>query len=78
MGREGLVKFYEGKRVPRRQLRAKIITRSIESLIDKEFLVGYGVRTPHKWFIREIRLTAKGEKTGRKLLGEQMRLPFKK
>ncbi|MBI5077052.1 hypothetical protein HZB94_01585 [Candidatus Falkowbacteria bacterium] len=78
MGRDGLVKFYEDKRIPRKALRQKIITRSIESLIDKELLVGYGLRTPHKWFIKEIRLTGKGEKMGRKLLGEQMRLPFRK
>jgi len=75
--RVGLVKFYSGYKVPKKELRTKIITRSIESLIDKELLVGYGVRTPHKWFIREIRLTGKGVKAGRRLLGEQLKLPLK-
>ncbi len=75
--RADLVKFYSGNKAPKKELRTKIITRSIESLIDKELLVGYGVRTPHKWFIKEIRLTGKGVKTGRKLLGEQLRLPLR-
>lgn len=72
--RTGLVKFYSGQKAPKKELRAKIITRSMESLIDKEFLVGYGVRTSHKWFIKEIRLTNKGVKIARKLLGEQLKL----
>ena len=75
--RAGLVKFYGGSKSPKKELRTKIITRSIESLVDKELLVGYGVRTPHKWFIREIRLTGKGVKAGRRLLGEQLKLPLK-
>lgn len=57
-------------------LQTKIITRSLEGLIDKELMVGYGVRTPHKWFIKEVRLTAKGKAVAKKLLGEQMALPF--
>ncbi len=57
-------------------LQTKIITRSMEGLIDKELMVGYGVRTPHKWFIKEVRLTTKGRTAAKKLLGEQMALPF--
>ena len=74
--RAGLIKFYGNKKIPKRELQTKIITRSIESLIDKELLIGYGVRTPHKWFIREIRLTNVGVKLSRRLLGEQMWMPF--
>ena len=55
----------------------KIITQSIERLISKELMIGYGVRTPHKWFIREITLTSKGKIEAKKLLGEQKSLPFK-
>lgn len=47
------------------------ITKSLERLIDKEVLIGFGRRTPHKWFIDEIKLTSKGRRTARKLLGEQ-------
>ncbi|MFH0780057.1 MAG: hypothetical protein V1928_04360 [Parcubacteria group bacterium] len=78
MDRAGLVRYYGDRKKPDRNLQTKIITRSIESLIDKELLTGYGVRTPHKWFIREIKLTKKGMRQGKKLIGEQMQLPFKK
>lgn len=78
ISRAGLVRFYFEKKSAKKELQAKIITRSIERLIDNELLIGYGVRTPHKWFIKEIRLTKSGIKLGRKLLGEQMRLPFGK
>ncbi len=57
-------------------LRNKTLTRSLERLIDREFMTGYGVRTPHKWFIREVKLTTKGRREARKLLGVQQQLPF--
>lgn len=78
MDRAGLLRFYGAKRTPKKTLRAKIITRSIEGLIDKELMIGYGLRTPYKWFIKEIRLTRLGVKVGKKLSGEQMRLPFRR
>jgi|GEM_PF-211975 len=53
------------------------ITKSIERLIDKELMVGYGVRTPHKWYIHEVKLTAKGKKIAKRLRGEQQVLPLK-
>ncbi len=76
--RDILASFYnQQKNKPQKELRAKIITRSLERLINKELLIGYGVRTPHKWFIREVRLTVKGKREAKKLLGEQGKLPFK-
>lgn len=54
-----------------------VLTKSLERLIDKELLVGYGRRTPHMWFIEELRLTAKGRKVARRLLGEQQQFVFK-
>ncbi len=54
----------------------KIITQSLERLIDREQLIGLGVRTPHKWYIKEIKLTPRGRKTAKKLLGEQQLLPL--
>lgn len=78
MHRDRLIKFYGNvQAAPKSEVQTKIITRSLESLTDKELMVGYGVRTPHKWFIKEIRLTSKGKKEAKKLLGEQMALPLK-
>jgi len=71
------LKFYKDKKTPKQNLRTKIITQSVESLIDKELMTGYGVRTPHKWFIRKVSLTSKGKKQARKLLGEQLSLRLK-
>ncbi len=67
------------KKVSRLSVRGssqKVITRSLERLIDKGLLVGYGVRTPQKWYIKEIRLTPLGRKAARKLNGEQTKLPI--
>lgn len=54
-----------------------VVTKSLESLIDKGLLIGYGRRTPKMWFIDEIRLTPSGRRVARKLLGEQLALPLK-
>jgi hypothetical protein len=76
--RSKLTGFYEKKHKDTKEsMRIKAVSKSLERLIDKELLVGYGVRTPHKWFIKEIKLTNKGYKTTKKLLGEQQHLPFK-
>lgn len=76
------------ERYPRRQLNIfykrlvppkdieSVITKSLERLIDKELLVGYGRRTPHKWFIQEVRLTTAGRRLARRLLGEQQQFSF--
>jgi len=63
---------------PEIHLQTKIITKSIERLIDKGLLVGFGERTKEKWFIKDIKITVKGRKEGKKLLGEQMKLKFRK
>ncbi len=73
--RLGFIKFYDSESKPADLI--NIITKSLESLIDKELMMGYGVRTPHKWYIKEVKLTLKGRKLTRKLLGEQQALPFK-
>ncbi len=53
-----------------------VVTKSLERLIDKGLLIGFGRRTPKKWFIVEIKLTPNGRKLARKLLGEQLSLPL--
>ncbi len=70
--------FYDKqKEKPSEKDRADTITKSVESLIDKGMMVGYGMRTPKKWYIEEARLMPKGRKLARKLLGEQQILPLK-
>jgi len=77
INRDLFLAFYKNKNTAKTTLQAKIITQSLESLIDRELLLGYGVRTPHKWFIESVELTKKGKKIAQKLLGEQLRLPLK-
>src|SRR3989344_7052092 len=76
--RKRFIEFY--KRNPSKvteRAGVKIITQSIENLIDRELMTGYGVRTPHKWFIREVKLTPKGKKIAKTLHGKQQVLPLK-
>lgn len=76
--RDGFARFYDTqKQKPKKHDSVNIITKSLESLIDKGLMVGYGVRTPQKWYIKEVRLLPAGRKIARKLLGEQQVLPFK-
>ena len=78
VGRGGFAKFYEMQKVkPKPGDVVNIITKSLESLIDRGMMVGYGVRTQEKWYIKEVKLTPVGRKVARKLLGEQVQLPFK-
>jgi hypothetical protein len=53
------------------------ITNSIERLIKKGLIVGFGEITKDKIFITKIRLTREGISVAKKALGEQRRLPFK-
>lgn len=75
-GREVFIEFYE-KDSPKHDDQVNAITKALERLIDRELLTGYGIRTPHKWYIKEVRLTSKGKKVARKLFGEQQILPLK-
>lgn len=77
MKKQLILNFYEhAKERPNQKDQIDTITKSVESLIDKGLLVGYGVRTPKKWYIEEVRLMQKGRKLARKLLGEQQQLPL--
>lgn len=76
--RAGLENFYTsmGQKILEKDT-YHAITKSLERLIDKELLVGYGVRTPHKWYIKEIRLTPKGRSIAKGILrSRQIALPF--
>ena len=56
----------------------KAITKSLERLIDKGLMVGYGERTKEKWYISEVQLTPSGRRLAKKLMGVQGKLPFLK
>jgi len=69
--------FYSSKKnPPAAKIRANIITKSIERLIDRGLLIGLGEKTQHKLFINQVRLTPKGKKTTISLLDRQAQFPF--
>ena len=71
-GRERLMDFFPSSISRKEAMDA--VTKSLERLIDHELMTGYGVRTPHKWYIKEVRLTSKGRKEAKRIRGEQQRL----
>ncbi len=79
VGRQKFNRFYDHQAsAPGRELRTKIITKSLERLIDKGLMIGFGERTRCKWFIKEVQLTPAGKRRARQLRGEQAILPFLK
>ena len=52
------------------------ITVSLERLIDRGLMIGFGRRTPEKWFISEVKLTPLGRRMARTTLGKQQQLPL--
>ncbi len=72
--RQAFAKYY-AKHVPPHSL-ADSITSSLERLIDRGLMVGFGRRTPKKWFIERVKLTPAGRRAARPLLGTQQRLPL--
>ncbi len=78
LDRSLFLQFYQKQqRVPTLSKQVKIITQSLERLIDKGLIVGFGHKTKEKYFIKEVKLTATGKKVARQLLGEQAPLPIK-
>lgn len=78
VSRKILLHFYdELKKKPNRDDQQNGITKSLERMIDKGLLVGYGRRTPRKWFIEEVGLMPRGRKLAKKLQGEQQQLPLR-
>ncbi|PLX25810.1 hypothetical protein C0580_01390 [Candidatus Parcubacteria bacterium] len=79
ISRDNFYSFYDKiKTAPAKKIRANIITKSIERLIERGLVIGFGEKTQHKLFITHIKLTPLGKKTAQKLLGQQAELPFKK
>ena len=78
LDRSGLVKFYNSaKKKIKKEIQINSITVSLDRLIKKGLLVGFGEITKEKTFIDKIRLTRLGRQTAKKLLGEQKSLPLK-
>ena len=77
INRDLFVDFYGDDSPIKPPARTKIITQSLERLIDRGLMVGYGVRTPKKWFINEVRITRLGVKQWEKFLERnQKKLPI--
>lgn len=75
VARQPFNKFY-AKRAPG-SAAVDHITVSLERLIDRGLMIGYGRRTPEKWFINEVKLTPLGRRVARATLGKQQQLPLK-
>ena len=73
--RQPFIAFY--KRSATNSIVTDSITVSLERLIDRGFLIGFGRRTPQKWFIEEVKLTPLGRRTARAGFGKQQQLPLK-
>jgi len=72
-------KFYDNeKNPPAKKIRSNIITKSIERLIDKGLVIGFGEKTQYKLFITQIKLTSKGRQITQLLFGQQTTFPFHK
>ena len=71
--------FYLSKsKKPNKNHQEKIIAQSLERLINRGFLIGYGRRTAYKWFITYVKLTKKGCLAIQSILKQRQRkLPFK-
>lgn len=79
MGRILFRRFYgKQSKKTKEKYQESTITKSLEHLIDRELMIGYGKRTPHKWFITYVKLSKKGAKISQILLKEkQIKLPLK-
>ena|SRR3989339_684112 len=72
-------KFYDKtKNPPDTKIRTKIITKSLERIINKGLATGFGEKTQYKLFITHLKLTAKGRKIALSLLGKQTQFIFNK
>lgn len=70
---KGIVKSYKGR--ARKNIQG-IITKSLERLIKKELISVVAKKTPHKLFIREIKLTNLGRGLAKKILNQRQKLPL--
>lgn len=75
--RQNLHRYYDRvKKKPSAEDMQNSMTKSLERLIDRGFMIGYGRRTPRKWFIETVKLTPPGRQLARRLLHDQPKLPL--
>lgn len=75
--RKGLEGFYAGQsEPPKRKDQVDAVTKALERLIASGLMVGYGVRTKTKWFIKEARLTPAGARLAQTIASRQQSLPL--
>lgn len=78
LDRKVLLGFYGSyKKKSSKDIMVNSITNSIERLVKKGLIVGFGEITKEKIYINKIRLTREGRILAKKALGEQKSLPFK-
>jgi len=68
--------FYSLKTVKAKNI-INDITKSVDRMIIKELITGYGTKTAKKWYIKEVGLSPKGKRLVRAIFVQQ-KLPFKK
>ncbi|PLX26517.1 hypothetical protein C0581_04255 [Candidatus Parcubacteria bacterium] len=78
MDRKIFRRFYETRdRKPNKKYQEHIITQSLERLIDRGLITGFGKRTPQKWFLTHVDLTGKGIKAIQEIYHRRQKtLPF--
>ncbi|MBD3360146.1 MAG: hypothetical protein GF365_05600 [Candidatus Buchananbacteria bacterium] len=78
LDRKNLVAFYNSSKPKiKKQSQINSITVSLDRLIKKGLLVGFGEITKEKVFMENVSLTCLGRLEAKKLLGEQRKLPLK-
>ena len=79
ISRQHFYQFYTKlKKAPAKELQANIITTSIERLIDRGLLIGFGSKTQHKLFIDSVKLSPQGKKFARLNFNQQTTFPWSK
>ncbi|MFH1281808.1 MAG: hypothetical protein ABIH91_03735 [Candidatus Omnitrophota bacterium] len=54
------------------------LQKSIDNMVEKDYLIAYGHKTSQKWYVEKIKLTVKGRKIAKSLIkGRQRKLPIK-
>ena len=79
ISRRGLEGYYSGLSDSlKRKDQTDALTKAILRLIARGLVVGVGVRTKEKWFIKEVQLTAAGRRAAKTILSKQPTLPFRR
>ena len=77
MQKKDLEAYYSHKKT-KKEIVTNDITKSVERLIERELIIGFGKKTARKWFITQVSLTPKGKRTAKTLFGKQQKLPLRK